>query len=167
MLTGGHLPSTMEEEFVLCLSPNVPNSKSAEQDQAGQGQRGPSSTYLAKTSLVPLSVSALCLTTKLAPYHSSSSVSGWESCASPQPGSSAPQCEIHAWFSGIDVSCSTKVQQVFLNNRKTSTHITQLQKWKRFIQRYSFHYLQLESVLLFFRLDYLPDLKTSRVFSQI
>lgn len=56
LLLGDCFPATVEEESVLCLSLNVINSKGDEQDQAGQGQSYSHGTYLAKTSLVPVTV---------------------------------------------------------------------------------------------------------------
>lgn len=159
---GGHPTSILEEDSILCLSPKCPNSKGVEQDQAGQDESYPHNTLLAETSLVPFPAT-LCPTVDQDPDRFSSPVSGCELRASPQPGDSSPQGVIPGWFSGIDISCSMDLQQELSNSRKTSTCFPSLQKWKKFIHWCSHCYFWLELVPLFLILDYLLDLKTSRL----
>lgn len=128
-LPAGRPFSTLEEGSVLCLSPNAPNSKGIEQDQAGQSQSYSQSTYLAETSLLPLPASTKYPTVNQAPNHSSSPVSGCGLHASPQLGGSTPQGVTPGWLSGTEVSCSMDVQQELLNSRKTSTCTSSLQKF--------------------------------------
>lgn len=89
-----HLSPSLHKGPVLHMPSNTSNSKSDEQDQAGQDQDYPHSTDLAKASLVSLPALLICPIGAQAFDSHSSSLQGCGSCSSPWHGI----LHLQAWF---------------------------------------------------------------------
>lgn len=145
----------------LCVAMNPIASKGFQQDQAKPKRSHFYCSNFAKTDLVSLLHPTRLSPTMAASHQLPSVVSGWRSDTSPQTGGSvAPSMAPH-WFSGLETSCSSEVQQVLLNRRKESIGHTYLQKWKHYNLWCNRHQLSPACSFLSTILDYLLELKRS------